>query len=57
MRWQARDRASLAMIFFDQRNPLAGVIRMSRWIPSPPGTLVVTGPVPMREDRPIHPGI
>jgi len=56
MRWLARDRASLAMIFFDQRSPLADVIRMPRWIPSRPGTLVVAGPVPMREDRPMHPG-
>ncbi len=57
IRWLARDRASLAMVFFDERNPLASVIRMPRWIPSPPGTLLVAGPVPMREDRPIHPGI
>jgi GNAT superfamily N-acetyltransferase len=57
MRWLGRDRASLAMAFFDVRNPLAGVIRMARWIPSPPGTLVVAGPVPMHEDRLIYPGI
>ena len=57
MRWLGRDRASLAMVFFDARNPLAGVIRMPRWIPSPPGTLVVAGPVPMREDRLIYPGV
>jgi len=57
MRWLARDRATLAMTFFDERNPLASVIRMPRWIPSPPGSLLVAGPVRMREDRPIHPGI
>ena len=57
MRWQGRDRASLAMIFFDARDPLANIIRMPRWMPSPPGTLVVAGPVPMREDRLIYPGI
>lgn len=57
LRWQGRDRASLAMTFFDLRSPLARVIRMPRWIPSPPGTLVVAGPVPMREDRLIYPGV
>jgi hypothetical protein len=57
MRWLSHDRASLAMIFFDVRNPLAGVIRMARWIPSPPGTLVVAGPVPMSEERLIYPGV
>ena len=57
MRWLGRDRSSLAMVFFDARNPLAGVIRMPGWIPSPPGTLVVAGPVPMREDRLIYPGV
>jgi ribosomal protein S18 acetylase RimI-like enzyme len=57
MRWLAHDRASIAMVFFDARNPLAGIIRMPRWIPSPPGTLVVAGPVPMQEDRLIYPGV
>ena len=57
MRWLAHDRASIVMVFFDARNPLAGIIRMPRWIPSPPGTLVVAGPVPMREDRLIYPGV
>jgi ribosomal protein S18 acetylase RimI-like enzyme len=57
MRWLARDRASLTMVFFDQRSPLADVVKMPRWIPSRPGTLMVAGPVPMREDRPIHPGV
>jgi hypothetical protein len=57
MRWQGRDRASLAMIFFDARDPLANIIRMPRWMPSPPGTLVVAGPVPMRVDRLVYPGI
>jgi ribosomal protein S18 acetylase RimI-like enzyme len=57
MRWLGRDRATLVMVFFDIRNPLASVIRMPRWIPSPPGTLVIAGPVPMREDRLIYPGI
>jgi GNAT superfamily N-acetyltransferase len=57
MRSLAHDRATLAMIFFDVRSPLASVIRMPRWIPSPPGTLVVAGPVPMREDRLIYPGV
>jgi ribosomal protein S18 acetylase RimI-like enzyme len=56
MRWLAHDRASIAMVFFDARSPLAGIIRMPRWIPSPPGTLVVAGPVPMQEDRLIYPG-
>jgi ribosomal protein S18 acetylase RimI-like enzyme len=57
MRWQSRDRASLAMVFFDLRSPLSRVIRMPRWFPSPRGTLVVAGPVPMREDRLIYPGV
>jgi GNAT superfamily N-acetyltransferase len=57
MRWLAKDRASIVMVFFDVRNPLAGFIRMPRWIPSPPGTLAVAGPVPMREDRLIYPGV
>jgi hypothetical protein len=57
MRWLAHDRASIVMVFFDVRNPLAGFIRMPRWIPSPPGTLAVAGPVPMREDRLIYPGV
>jgi hypothetical protein len=57
MRWLAHDRASIVMVFFDARNPLAGIIRMPRWIPSPPGTLVVAGPVPMQEDRLIYPGV
>jgi ribosomal protein S18 acetylase RimI-like enzyme len=57
MRWLGRGRATLAMTFFDVRSPLAGVIRMPKWIPSPPGTLVVAGPVPMREDRLIYPGV
>jgi ribosomal protein S18 acetylase RimI-like enzyme len=56
-RWLSRDRATLTMVFFDARHPLAGVIRMPRWIPSGPGTLVVTGPVPMREERLIYAGI
>jgi ribosomal protein S18 acetylase RimI-like enzyme len=51
MRWVSHRRATLAMTFLDVRSPLARVIRMPRWIPSPPGTLVVAGPVPMREDR------
>ena len=57
MRWLGHGRATLAMIFFDVRSPLAGVIRMPRFIPSSPGTLVVAGPVPMREDRLIYPGV
>jgi GNAT superfamily N-acetyltransferase len=57
MRWLGHDRATLAMVFFDVRGPLAAIIRMPRWIPSPPGTLVVAGPVPMREDRLIYPGV
>jgi ribosomal protein S18 acetylase RimI-like enzyme len=57
MRWLGNGRATLAMIFFDVRSPLAGVIRMPRFIPSSPGTLVVAGPVPMREDRLIYPGV
>jgi GNAT superfamily N-acetyltransferase len=57
LQWQGRDHASLAMVFFDVRSPLASVIRMPRWIPSPPGTFVVAGPLPMREDRLIYPGV
>ena len=57
MRWLANGRATLAMMFFDMRSPLAGVIRMPRFMPSTPGTLVVAGPVPMREDRLIYPGV
>jgi GNAT superfamily N-acetyltransferase len=57
MLWLGHGRASLAMVFLDVRSPLAAVIRMPRWMPSPPGTLVVAGPVPMREDRLIYPGI
>jgi GNAT superfamily N-acetyltransferase len=57
MRWLGHGRATLAMTFFDVRSPLAGVIRMPRFIPSSPGTLVVAGPVPMREDRLIYPGV
>ena len=57
IRWLGRDRASLVMVFFDARSPLASVIRMPRWIPSPPGTIVVAGPVPMREERLIYPGV
>jgi hypothetical protein len=45
------------MVFFDVRSPLARVIRMPRWIPSAPGTFVVAGPLPMREDRLIYPGV
>jgi GNAT superfamily N-acetyltransferase len=56
-RWLGYGRATLAMTFFDVRSPLAGVIRMPRFIPSSPGTLVVAGPVPMREDRLIYPGV
>lgn len=54
MRWLSHRRATIAMTFFDVRSPLAGAIRMPRWIPSPPGTLVVAGPVPMREDRLVY---
>jgi len=54
MRWHARDRASIVMTFFDVRSPLDDVIRMPRWMPAAPGTLVVSGPVPMREDRLIY---
>jgi ribosomal protein S18 acetylase RimI-like enzyme len=57
MRWLSHDRATLAMIFFDVRSPLAGAIRMPRLIPSTPGTIVVAGPVPMRDDRLIYPGV
>jgi ribosomal protein S18 acetylase RimI-like enzyme len=57
IRWLGHGRATLAMTFFDVRSPLAGVIRMPRFIPSSPGTLVVAGPVPMREDRLIYPGV
>jgi ribosomal protein S18 acetylase RimI-like enzyme len=57
MRWLGHDRATLGMTFFDVRSPLAGVIRMPRFVPSTPGTLVVAGPVPMREDRLIYPGV
>ena len=57
MRWLSHGRATLAMTFFDMRSPLAAVIRMPRFIPSSPGTLVVAGPVPMREDRLIYPGV
>jgi GNAT superfamily N-acetyltransferase len=57
IRWLGHGRATLAMTFFDVRSPLASVIRMPRFIPSSPGTLVVAGPVPMREDRLIYPGV
>jgi ribosomal protein S18 acetylase RimI-like enzyme len=57
MRWLGHGRATLAMTFFDVRSPLAGAIRMPRFMPSTPGTLVVAGPVPMRDDRLIYPGV
>ena len=57
MRWRAHGRATMAMTFFDVRSPLADVIRMPRWIPSQPGTIVIAGPVPMRDDRLIYPGV
>jgi GNAT superfamily N-acetyltransferase len=57
MRWLGHSRATLAMTFFDVRSPLARVIRMPRLIPSRPGTIVVAGPVPMRDDRLIYPGV
>jgi ribosomal protein S18 acetylase RimI-like enzyme len=57
MRWLGHDCASLAMAFFDVRSPLAEVIQMPRWIPSPPGSLMLAGPMPMREDRLIYPGV
>jgi ribosomal protein S18 acetylase RimI-like enzyme len=54
MRWLWRDRGTMLMAFYDTQGPLTRVISLPKFIPSQTGSLVVSGPVPMREDRLIY---
>jgi GNAT superfamily N-acetyltransferase len=52
-RWVWRDRASLLSIFFDPQSPVRQAISLPRFMPNNLGSLVLAGPVPAREDRPV----
>jgi GNAT superfamily N-acetyltransferase len=54
IRWLWRERGTMMMGFVDTQSPLSQVIEMPRFMPMQAGSLVITGPVPMREDRLIY---
>jgi GNAT superfamily N-acetyltransferase len=56
-RWLWRDRGSMFMTFFDSQSSLARAIPLPRFMPRQVGTLVVRGPGPMDEHRPIYASI
>jgi ribosomal protein S18 acetylase RimI-like enzyme len=51
MRWLERERGTLMMIAFDPRCPLAPAIPQPRWVPTPGGSIVLAGPVPLRAEH------
>lgn len=53
-RWAARDRGSLLMTFFDPNSPVRQAISLPRFLPNNPGSIVLAGPVPACEDRPLY---
>ena len=53
-RWLARDRGTTLMLFFDAQGPLAGTIPLPKVVPRQTGSLVIRGPVPLDESRPIY---
>jgi GNAT superfamily N-acetyltransferase len=54
LRWLWRGRGTLLMVFFDPHSPLTKAIRLPKLIPKTKGSIVLNGPVPMREDRCIY---
>lgn len=54
LRWLWRQRGTMMMAFVDTQGPLAQLIPAPRFLPAQTGSLVITGPTPMREDRPIY---
>lgn len=51
VRWLWREQGTMMMGFVDTLSPLSQVIEMPRFMPMQAGSLVATGPMPMREDR------
>jgi GNAT superfamily N-acetyltransferase len=54
MRWLWRTRGTMMMSFYDIQSPLAQVIQAPSYMPRQSGSLVVTGPTPMREEQYIY---
>ena len=54
MRWLWRARGTMMMSFYDIQSPLAQVIQAPPYMPRQSGSLVVTGPTPMREEQYIY---
>lgn len=55
VRWEWRDRANTLTFVYDPRSPLKDVFSIPFWMPRPSLSLAVTGPVPIQEERLIHP--
>jgi GNAT superfamily N-acetyltransferase len=54
IRWQCRDRGTMMMIFFDPRSPVLGALALPRLVPSTGGSIVLSAPVPAREEKFIY---
>ncbi len=55
VRWEWRDRANTLTFAYDPRSPLKDVFSIPFWMPQPRLSLAVNGPVPIQEERLIHP--
>lgn len=54
MRWLWRERGTILMLFFDGRSPITQAIRLPKLMPPQRGSLMVSGPVPLQEERLIY---
>jgi GNAT superfamily N-acetyltransferase len=52
--WLLRERATVAMLFFDRLGPVANAIRVPWYLPTGGGTLAVTGRVRLAMERPLY---
>lgn len=55
VRWEWRERANTLTFAYDPRSPLKDVFSIPFWMPQPRLSLAVNGPVPIQEERLIHP--
>ncbi len=55
VRWQARQRGNVVIASYDERGPLAGIIRPPRWLPRTSFSLALRAPDELRPNHPIAP--
>jgi hypothetical protein len=55
VRWAARESGNVVIVSYDERVPLAGIIRAPRWLPRTSFSIALRARVEVRPDHPIEP--